>query len=72
MARKAGKIYGTERDATSKPTVINSGGNTGGVGGGGVGIGGGGSLVGSSVNTGVGSNIGNNANVPSKNTNGSN
>lgn len=74
MARKAGKIYGTERDATSKSTMINS--NSGGGGVGGVGGGGTGAVV--NIGTGVGSTtaigggLGSATNVTSKNTNGSN
>lgn len=66
MARKAGKIYGTERDATSKSTMINSS-NSGGGGGGGGNIGGG---VGST--TAIGGGLGSATSVTSKNTNGSN
>lgn len=71
MARKAGKIYGTERDATSKSTMINSNSSAGGVGGGGTGA-----VV--NIGTGVGSTtaigggLGSATNVTSKNTNGSN
>lgn len=70
MARKAGKIYGTERDATSKSTMINSN-SSGGGGGGGVG---GGGHIGSGVGstTAIGGGLGSATNVTSKNTNGSN
>lgn len=73
MARKAGKIYGTERDANSKSSVINSnsnsGGGIGGVGGGGVG---GNIVTGVGSTTAIGGGISSATNVASKNTNGSN
>lgn len=64
MARKAGKIYGTERDASSKSALVNSnsGGNTN------IGITGGGSTT----SIGGGSVPSTAANVQSKSTNGSN
>lgn len=61
MARKAGKIYGTERDANSKSTMINSNSS----GGGNIGSG-----VGST--TAIGGGLGSATSVTSKNTNGSN
>lgn len=65
MARKAGKIYGTERDATSKSTMINSNSSSSGGGVGNIGSG-----VGST--TAIGGGLGSATNVTSKNTNGSN
>lgn len=81
MARKAGKIYGTERDASSKSAMVNSnsGGNTN-IGNSGVGIGGGsttsigGSIsnILSSTTTSSSTTATSTTNVQSKSTNGSN
>lgn len=59
MARKAGKIYGTERDATTKATIIASSGTS--AGGQAIGTGTGTAAVGITT-----------TNVSTKNTNGSN